>query len=308
MVAQPASVSVARRFVDDALTGWGRQALVDDVGLCVSELSTNATLHSGSHYFEVELENVVGAVRVAVLDTGSGSADSITSRSEITDAFHDDLTADGAATTGRGMFIVSALADSWGIDELPSGKRVWAEFTPDDSGYETHAPRVTHREIPADVRFYDPDDWSVVRFLDCPAALLLAHDENLADTIRELRLVGVDADASPFRRIGELMAGHVQKHAVNWDAARLVALDAVRSGREYTDIDVLAPSDVSKDIRFLRALVNEAEALSEAGKLMVLPAAAGVQQVRDWLEAEFIAQAEHGHVPVPFREWVAARR
>src|SRR5688500_2230594 len=86
MVAQPASVPAARRFVDDALTGWGNRQLVDDVCLCVTELSTNAMLHSASHYFEIELQKIADAVRVSVLDAGRVSADSIAARTEFSDA------------------------------------------------------------------------------------------------------------------------------------------------------------------------------------------------------------------------------
>ena len=55
MVAQPESVPAVRRFVDDALTTWGRADLIDDVSLSVTELATNATLHSRSNFFDVEL-------------------------------------------------------------------------------------------------------------------------------------------------------------------------------------------------------------------------------------------------------------
>jgi anti-sigma regulatory factor (Ser/Thr protein kinase) len=304
MVARPASVPAARRFVDHALTDWGRESLIEDVALCVTELSTNATLHSGSHFFEVELHKVADAVRVAVLDTGQAPADSMAASSAFAGALLDDLNADDASTTGRGMFIVSALASSWGIDELPDGKRVWAEFTQNGT-HGAQRPAIRHREPPP-VAGLDADDWVVVRFESCPAALLIAHDENLSDTIRELQLIGADLQRPDFRKLAELLAGHVQRHAVNWDAARIQAFEAVRAGSELTDIHVLAPKNVMEDVRFLRNLVWEAEALSEAGKLITLPAPPEVQVLRDWLESEFRRQGEEGLEPVPFTSWPAS--
>jgi anti-sigma regulatory factor (Ser/Thr protein kinase) len=305
MVAQPASVPAARRFVDNALTDWGREALIDDIGLCVTELSTNATLHSGSQFFEVELQELADAVRVAVLDTNRAVTDSIVASSELTAARKDGLTAEDASTTGRGMFIVSAVASSWGIDELRDGKRVWAEFVQDHGEYDVSAPQISHRRGLTSTDALDPDDWAVVRFLECPAGLLLAHDDNIADTTRELELIGEDLNRPDFSMLARLMAGHVQRHAVNWDAARIQAFEAVRAGREFTDIQVLSPKHVGEDIAFLRRLIWECEALSQAGKLITLPASPEVQDLRDWLESEFLGQTEDGREPVPYRTWRA---
>ena len=240
-----------------------------------------------------------------MLDTGQAPVDSIATKSQFSDAFLDELTLEDASTTGRGMFIVSVLASSWGIDELSDGTRVWAEFTQQDESYDAQAPEVTHCGEPSTSQEVDPGDWTVVRFLDCPAALLLAHDDNLADIVRELQLIGAYAEDPSFQRIADLMAGHVQRHAVNWDAARLMAHEAVRAEQQFTDINVLAPKNVIEDVRFLRQLLMETEALSRAGKLMTLPAAPPVQALRDWLEREFIAQAEHGREAVSYRTWLA---
>jgi len=306
MVAQPRSMPFVRRFVGDALTDWGRESLIDDVSLCVTELSTNATLHSASQFFEVELRSVAESVRVAVLDNGRAAADSLAAKAHLRGAVPGDLSADDASTTGRGMFLVSALASSWGIDELPGGTRVWAEFTPETS-YDARPPEVTRSDGHPRHEVLNPDDWFVVRFIDCPAALLLQHDDNLAEFIRELQLIGISPDRSPSEKLADLLNGHVQKHAINWDAARLMAHEAVREGREFTDIDVLAPKNVVDDIRFLRRLIDEAEAMSVAGELITLPAGPDTQGVRDWLESEFIAQAESGSQPVPYPAFLANR-
>ncbi len=92
MVAQPESVPAVRRFVDDALTTWGRLDLIDDVSLSVTELATNATLHSRSNFFDVELRSDQRAVRVAVVDTGDMSAASIALRADLVPHDPDDPT------------------------------------------------------------------------------------------------------------------------------------------------------------------------------------------------------------------------
>lgn len=113
-LALPASGTAprqARRFVHDRLTAWGLAALVDDANLVVTELVTNAVLHTGTAP-SVGLRQVgPDQVRVEVLD---GSPAPPRSR-----AFG------GTSTTGRGLRLVASLAVSWGIEAQDAGKRVW---------------------------------------------------------------------------------------------------------------------------------------------------------------------------------------
>jgi anti-sigma regulatory factor (Ser/Thr protein kinase) len=126
MPALPASVPAARHFADEALTSWGRSRLVDDVGLSVTELATNATLHSRSTHFAVELCLHDRGVLVAVEDGGRMPADAVAARTSGDQDAEADL--DLESMTGRGLFIVAALASRWGIDDVPGGTRVWADF------------------------------------------------------------------------------------------------------------------------------------------------------------------------------------
>lgn len=307
-MAQPPSVPAARRFVTDALATWGQSELVEDIGLCVSELATNATLHSGSSYFHLEVEEHAGAVRVAVADAGMGPVDLLARQPELTDAFLDELAADDPSATGRGMFLVSVLASSWGIDELQGGKRVWAEFHPDPSEATDRTEARVTRSPDRPAPDLDPAIWAVVRFRDCPAALLVAHDENIAEYTRELQLLGDRLSEPSYQRLASAMQGYVVEHAPNWDPARIMAREALGESQNLVDIDVTAPRDIRARLQQLRRLLWEAEALSDAGKLMTLPAPEPVQKLRDWLEAEFVAQVEHGADPVPYSEWLAATR
>ena len=311
-MAQPASVPAARRFVSDVVAGWGRDDLAEDIVLCVSELATNATLHSGSPYFQVELEESAGRILLAVADAGMGSVDVLARQPELSDLFLDDLTADNASATGRGMLLVSAFATEWGIDELPVGKRIWGQFGPGSgtAGPEDESPttaRLTwsaERERP----HLDPEQWPVVCFRGCPAALLVAHDQNLDDYSRELQLIGDRLGEPSFQRLAAVLSGYVADHAPNWDPARIIAREAVRDGREVVDFDVLADRDIRESLEFLRRLIWEAEALSREGTLLTLPAAEPVQRLRDWMESEFLAQIEDGAQPLPYPAWLADAR
>jgi anti-sigma regulatory factor (Ser/Thr protein kinase) len=312
LVAQPASVPAARRFVNDALTDWGREDLVDDVELCVTELATNATLHSGSTYFHIELEDHAGGVRAAVADTGMGEVDVLARKPELTDTFMDAVISDDPAATGRGIFLVSALATTWGIDELPEGKRVWAEFRPESGAAAENDAAASAAEVTRSAgrrpQPPEPGDWPVVRFRGCPADLLIAHDENLAEYTRELYLISGHLTEPEFLNLGVVLGGYVSEHATNWDPAGIIAREAVRAGRELIDFDVLADRNIRESIEFLRSLIWEVEALSRAGRLMTLPATEPVQRLRDWMEGEFLAQIEDGAEPLPYPDWLAGAR
>jgi anti-sigma regulatory factor (Ser/Thr protein kinase) len=96
------------------------QMLLDDAALVISELVTNA-LRAGSTSITVNLQVEPGRLRVAVQDRAAG-------RPRLR---HPDF----RQTSGRGLQVVSALADDWGVIEMDSvvgkevrGKEVWAEL------------------------------------------------------------------------------------------------------------------------------------------------------------------------------------
>jgi anti-sigma regulatory factor (Ser/Thr protein kinase) len=104
------SVSQARRYVTTTLADVPAE-LVDSVALMVSELATNACKHANTD-FVVTIEQVGRQIRIEVTDGGSGEPRPRTPA-------HDEL-------SGRGLRIVEALSDDWGV--IPAegaGKTVW---------------------------------------------------------------------------------------------------------------------------------------------------------------------------------------
>ncbi|MEU8758898.1 ATP-binding protein [Streptomyces sp. NPDC048659] len=110
------SVPLARDFVRKALADWGVDARAEDVLVCVSELATNALRHGvppGRGYrLHLYLERP-GPLRIEVHDSGDGTPAVV-------------RTPEGES--GRGLLLVEALADRWGVGERDPGKIVWCEF------------------------------------------------------------------------------------------------------------------------------------------------------------------------------------
>lgn len=110
------SASAARRFTAETLVGWGlaERARADDVVLCVSELVTNALVHGvpPGRRLRLLLRYDGCVLRVEVHDSGPGVPHVV----------------DDADEGGRGLLLVAALSDKWGVRERESGKAVWCEF------------------------------------------------------------------------------------------------------------------------------------------------------------------------------------
>jgi anti-sigma regulatory factor (Ser/Thr protein kinase) len=113
----PESAGKARRASGTVLAAWELDQLAEDVGLVVSELVTNALLHTGGaggDAVRLELEWAGDALTCRVVD-----ASPLPPLPE---------EADQNAESGRGLILVDALAESWGWQDLPEGKAVWARF------------------------------------------------------------------------------------------------------------------------------------------------------------------------------------
>lgn len=108
------SVPAARAFTREALVDWGVRERAYDVVLCVSELATNALVHGvpPGRGFLLRLSYDDG-VCVEVHDSGDGVP---------------NAREPGEGAGGRGLLLVSELADKWGVGERDPGKIVWCEF------------------------------------------------------------------------------------------------------------------------------------------------------------------------------------
>lgn len=109
--ADPANVQDTRRSTRETLAEWGMADLVDQVELMVSELVTNAVLHGAG---DIGLRLIrAGALLCEVRDDGN----------DLPYLCHADTTDEH----GRGLQLVTALADRWGTNRTPTGKVVWFE-------------------------------------------------------------------------------------------------------------------------------------------------------------------------------------
>ncbi len=112
----------------------------------------------------------------------------------------------------------------------------------------------------------------VIELLGCPPDLLLAHDDNLADIARELRLYGASHRDPEARAIAERISEIVRLSALSWDAARVVAKQAVHDGERLVDIAIATdPEELTRRVAALRQAVLRAEAMAEEGLLMTMP-------------------------------------
>lgn len=102
----------ARRSVE-RLAGHLQPDLLDDVRLLVNELVTNS-LKYGQHDINLRAVVSAGAVRVDVIDNGSGFEPRVRAPSS-------------QQTSGRGLFMVERIADRWGVTGK-DGTHVWFEI------------------------------------------------------------------------------------------------------------------------------------------------------------------------------------
>ncbi|MER7048990.1 ATP-binding protein [Streptomyces jumonjinensis] len=116
----PAEVGRARRWARSRLVGSGIQGdepLTETLILLISELVTNAVVHTGCP----------AVLRVLF---GAGRVEAGTVRVEVADSCArppEQRHAEGDDTHGRGLELVDGLADRWGWKAEGQGKSIWCE-------------------------------------------------------------------------------------------------------------------------------------------------------------------------------------
>ncbi len=113
--ALPESAAPVRRALTDLLGSAATPDVRDTAALLVTELVTNAARHAGGEL------RVRAGMRTDVLLVEVSDASPLLP--ELADM------PGWESESGRGLLLVEALADRWGSDLLPSGKRVWFELS-----------------------------------------------------------------------------------------------------------------------------------------------------------------------------------
>jgi hypothetical protein len=161
----------ARRWIVAVLARWELNPLGEELELAGSELVTNALLHTHSG-FEVTLATGSGSVELAVRDRDprepvlrpprldlladveslAGVPEPVIDEADPGDIIerHPSLHVgpSGSIAAGRGLIIVDAIADEWGVASHAGGKDVWLRLPvpsawphADDCACDELAPR-----------------------------------------------------------------------------------------------------------------------------------------------------------------------
>jgi PAS domain S-box-containing protein len=116
------ALSAARAFAGRVLESWGvDEGIAFDVKIAVSELVTNAIAH-GARPIQLRLRKQRDHLLVEIRDSGAGVPSL--------------RRAAPADVNGRGLLIVSSVADRWGVRSGPAGKTVWCQFRITGEGAE----------------------------------------------------------------------------------------------------------------------------------------------------------------------------
>ncbi|MFC8915736.1 SpoIIE family protein phosphatase [Streptomyces sp. NPDC057116] len=245
----PLAPAAARRFVRAALADWTGLALpaaatitdrvADDAVLAVGELVTNAVVHAGTTVeLLFRLEDPADGRPAALVLEVSDHHPTRTVRHEHQHREDDD----GLDEYGRGLQLVAALAECWGITYRPGLKTVWARLPLD--GWDTcpvpgpepalqRGLRAAEILAPAPRRVVrDDHEWAgrgALSFLAEASDLLAGQlDEDLVAALAGQLLVPRLADWCAFWLEGEGAEGGGPRLARVWHADES-ALEALRT-------------------------------------------------------------------------------
>jgi anti-sigma regulatory factor (Ser/Thr protein kinase) len=132
--ALPSRIGQVRRIVSAQLRYWHLDALIDQATLGVTELLTNVHRHAEpDKSCSVEIDFVLGVLTVAVRDRDPR----LPELRRVPDT----------ETCGRGLALVAAVSESWGVRPDERGKAVW--FTLVAAGEPAPSPAPTPRRYGA---------------------------------------------------------------------------------------------------------------------------------------------------------------
>ena len=290
---EPQSAPLARAAVRDVLRGSRIEAIMDAAELCVSELVTNAVLHAGTS-MRLEIRYGASILRLSVHDESPNVP--VLARHTQT------------ASTGRGLAMVAAVADAWGIDQHNgNGKTVWCELT-------VHSVSATDIDIAAVIDAWElstADDpapapaepatsgtSSDVVLQSYPVRLGLRLQEHYEAVVRECQLLAAPRpDALPGvpERLIELAAMLAQRYTEELsDLARPDPrrVTAHAHGIAVVDLTYRVSPEQMRRLQTWQQILDDVDAFSHRGDLLAPTIPHTLALLRGWALDQFVRQSK----------------
>jgi anti-anti-sigma factor len=247
----------------------GGHPRLDDLLLCVSEVVTNAVLHSRVPK-EMTVRTEGPRLLVEVLD---GDPTLPIRRDH-------DLT----APTGRGLKILDDLTDGWGTRPTADGKVVWFAF---DLG----------------AGYSPPPGFRHVRVLGVPLDVHRRNSEHGEALRRELAFVANvrDPEGAPVR-LYTLGVDLTARYGGLTVAQEAQISAAIAAGETTLDVEYDLPPEMADGIERFAGLLDELDDFCRDGDLLTLVTPAEGLAYRRWYLGEVVDQLREGREPRP---WVA---
>ncbi len=295
--ATPPSVKLARSWVSKILQEIGRSDLVDAAQLGVSELVTNALIHSQPP-LSVRVRGTRDHPRIEVVDSSPVPPQRAPVAPEIEDV--DDL---NVTTFGRGLDLVAMMSSRWGSDLAHDGrsKSVWFEPSVETSQPDQHLPGEIFDFDPelADGPGIDDGRRMAIRLLHVPAALFGELRRYHFEVRRELRLLAITAPQD-YPLAVQITDIFVQGDRERRSSDGISRLDrAIADSIESVDLDYRVPLSTPATMARIRDLLMEVYREFSSENLLSLRPPDVLLDLQNWYFTEFERQGS-GEEPTPW--------
>ena len=294
--ASPPSVRLARSWVSRVLAEIGRADLVDAAELGVSELVTNALIHSRPP-LSVRILGTIDHPRIEVVDSSPVPPQRAPALPDPVDDTELNVT-----TFGRGLDLVAMMSHRWGSDLGHDGrsKTVWfepsveaqAEVALDGEIFDFDS------ELDDDPDLDDPERVSL-QLLRLPARLFGELRRYHFEVRRELRLLAITApDDYPLAvELTEVFGRADRERRV---AAGISRLDqAIADGEDQVDLSYSIPVTAPETMTRIRDLLVELYRAFSEEHLLALQPPEVLVELQVWYFTEFERQGQ-GEPPLPW--------
>jgi anti-sigma regulatory factor (Ser/Thr protein kinase) len=308
LMADPNAVGQARAWLKSRLGGWSPDG-VATVQLLLSELVTNAILHT-TDVVEVTAERSGSKVTVEVADSNPSKP--------VVKQYERD------AATGRGLHLVEALADAWGVRGDERRKSVWfrvidgtpSRRTVPGTGDDPAGPQGLHswsgsaagaQSAVAPLSGAGEPEVSV-SLIGLPVGVYLAAEEHHDALVRELGMLLSSSRESSNRdggarvvpaRLVELAMGVVAEFGTGNDKRRAQVEAARLAGRETVDVTMQFPAGAQDQVVRTANELDEIDEFCRHADLLTPPSTEILRHFRRWYTDEIVRQLE-GEPPTPW--------